>query len=50
MKLPHVSIDGLMFGMDLLVEGLILATPELMIATLGGLMARWIWGKRWTTT
>jgi hypothetical protein len=31
---------------NLLVIGLILAMPELMMATLGGLIARWIWGKR----
>jgi hypothetical protein len=34
----------------LLIYGLILAIPQFMIATLGGLMTRWIWGKRWTTT
>ncbi len=35
---------------NLFVIGLILATPQLMIAALGGLITRWIWGRRWNTT
>jgi hypothetical protein len=36
--------------LNLLVLGLFLATPQLMMATLGGLIARGIWGTRWNTT
>ena len=37
-------------GLSLMILGLILAAPQLMMATLGGLIARGIWGTRWNTT
>jgi hypothetical protein len=40
-----------MYLLNLLVMGLILATPQLMIAIVGGLIARDIWwGTRWNST
>jgi hypothetical protein len=39
-----------LYAVNLLVLGLFLAMPQLIMATLGGLIARRIWGVRWTTT
>jgi hypothetical protein len=36
--------------LNLMIMGLMLATPQLMMATLVGWIARWAWGFRWTTT
>jgi hypothetical protein len=37
-------------ALHLLTIGLFVSIPQLMMAIAGGLMARWIWGARWTST
>ena len=39
-----------LYLLNRLFLGLLLAIPQLMMATLGGLITRWIWGNRWNST
>ena len=38
------------YSLSLLILGLLLAVPQLIMATLGGGIVWWFWGHRWTTT
>jgi hypothetical protein len=39
-----------LYALDLLVLGLYLGHPQLLAAVLGGLVTRWAWRFRWTST
>ena len=39
-----------LYAVNLLILGMFLATPQLVAATLGGLVARSAWRLRWTST
>ncbi len=45
-----IHSDKELYPTNLLVLGLFLAWPQLIAATVGGLIGRWAWGTRWTTT